>query len=218
MTLIDINDKVRTHVLRAEWSEADAVYLLVEIRKLLERLKNQTPRPYRSLWMHCDWSVHTELSASHAQSIVQELDDYFDKLGFDWNGATATGGGLNPAEYNKFTEILGFKRFREDLNSFLTDHKFSTGLCDDEERWLIFLQAHIGVIADAPLVYSVSKPKRPKNCRKSSKISPKLIEKLVITLGPGNIMKDGNKVLSFPITWEMWSNNQKQLWMPSNLA
>jgi len=44
-------------------TERQVVYLLVEVRKLLDRRPKNLP-PYPSLKLYCNWTVHVELSHS----------------------------------------------------------------------------------------------------------------------------------------------------------
>lgn len=202
MSLTDIKDKVRAHVLREIWSEPDAVYLLVEIRKILEPRKKETPRPYPSLWLHCDWSVHPKLTGLQAQELVKEIDRYLDKLGFEWQDGTATGGGLNATEFKAYGEILGLQRFRTDLRLFLDQQGFSTKLCDRDERWVTFLQAHAGVISDVPLTCSAS--------------GTKVVDEL--SLSVGNILAEDNRIWSFPVEWQLSFKGTELLREPGDLA
>src|SRR5580692_5083275 len=53
-------------------SEADALYLMVEVRKLLEQ--QQAKKQYKYLTFHCDWAVHPILTGSTAQEILEQFD------------------------------------------------------------------------------------------------------------------------------------------------
>ena len=53
-------------------TEAEALYLMVEIRKLLEQ--QQAKRQYEYLTFHCDWALHATLDGSMTQKILQLLE------------------------------------------------------------------------------------------------------------------------------------------------
>ncbi len=53
-------EKLNAHISGGLHSEADVVYVMVEIRKLLEHLRIKG-RDYSVLAFYCDWVLHTSL-------------------------------------------------------------------------------------------------------------------------------------------------------------
>ena len=53
-------------------SEADALYLMVEVRKLLEQ--QRAKKQYQYLTFHCDWALHATLEGTTAQTILKLFD------------------------------------------------------------------------------------------------------------------------------------------------
>src|SRR6266852_3122300 len=53
-------------------SEADALYLMVEVRKLLEQ--QQAKKQYEYLTFHCDWALRSKLGGPTAQKILKLFD------------------------------------------------------------------------------------------------------------------------------------------------
>src|SRR6266571_1614214 len=53
-------------------TEADALYFMVEVRKLLEQQRAKTQ--YEYLTFHCDWAVHPTLAGPTAQKILKQFD------------------------------------------------------------------------------------------------------------------------------------------------
>jgi hypothetical protein len=196
----DITEKIRLHLAEPVTREADVVYLLVEIRKLLEPDKKVRPRRYPSLWMHCDWAVHTELDRGQASALVAEIDEYVDKLGL------GSGGGLPDAQARKFSDVLNLRRFRDELRQFLRSRSLPSGVCDNDDSWASFLRGYVGVIADCPLTCS------------SKKRTLAVTDALVIRTEPDDVILDGSRVVSFPVTWELWFKGQKKFLWPGNLA
>jgi hypothetical protein len=68
-----IIEKLNQHCSRAPATEAEVVYTLVQVRKLLEKAKIGSN--YRRLKFFCDWAVHGRLSGSEAQQVLIEIDD-----------------------------------------------------------------------------------------------------------------------------------------------
>ena len=68
----DIVDKLNHELTQPIESEGQVVYLLVEIRKLLEL--NQDSGSFETLKFCCDWIAHPLLTGSMAQKIVRQFD------------------------------------------------------------------------------------------------------------------------------------------------
>lgn len=165
MSLVDIRDKLRGHFLKEYWSEADAVYFLVEIRKLLEierreleRAKKQAEleawkKQYDSLLLHCDWAVHPAMDRAPARQLVKQVDQGWQKIrAFGNDSRKAT-----PAT-KEFCRILGLEAFRQQLLQFLKDRKLSTTICDSEDAWVYFINQYSRVVEDCPLVCESDDP------------------------------------------------------------
>ena len=57
---MNIIDKLRDHINAGITKEADALYLLAEVRKLLEQ--QGLKKDYEYLTFHCDWIVDPKLA------------------------------------------------------------------------------------------------------------------------------------------------------------
>jgi hypothetical protein len=68
-----IIEKLSKHLSAPPSTEADVVYALVQIRKLLER--DKVSSSYPRLKFFCDWVVHGGLAGSEAQRVLVEIDD-----------------------------------------------------------------------------------------------------------------------------------------------
>jgi hypothetical protein len=134
-----IIQKIRAEIDRGIASECQVVYLLVEIRKLMDRDKVKAAT-YDSLRLYSDWAVHVHLYGPGAQDIVKRADAHYPKL---ING-TAT-----EQEKAAFEKLFSLEAFREEMNHFLRDHverSFSN------EDWDRFLSAYLHVVEDCPLI------------------------------------------------------------------
>jgi hypothetical protein len=72
MTQSAIIAKLKMLLANGITSEAEALYLMVEVRKLLERL--QAEKQYEYLKFHCDWALHAALEGTMAQRILKQFD------------------------------------------------------------------------------------------------------------------------------------------------
>src|SRR5260221_14404807 len=72
MTTRDIIWKLTRELDQGITSEVQVVYLLVGVRKLMERdgLKKQYP----DLNFHCDWALHSKLEGTTAKAVLRKFD------------------------------------------------------------------------------------------------------------------------------------------------
>ena len=136
-----IIDKLRSELHRPIETEMQVVYILVEIRKLLEH--NRQKNLYPVMNFYCNWVVHTRLSESFvADKIVRLFDEIMYR---DLNGA---------AYLELKDEALGFlneRQLQDELRTFLGSSDLRTEVCTDPVRWHAFRKRLAGVIEDVPL-------------------------------------------------------------------
>lgn len=151
----DIVSKLKRELARKIDSEARVVYLLAEIRKLLETEEiasaatgEPSPDEYFALKFHCDWAVHVRLDRSGAKRIVQRFDKY-EKLLYELD----TGIPTELTFLDELEQDLNLAKFREQLRRCLEAHGLDLTVTDDDSVWVNFLTYYCRVIEDAPLIY-----------------------------------------------------------------
>lgn len=65
--------KIRRELDRGITTESQAVYLLVELWKLLDR-NRKNAKPYDSIRLYSNWVAHIRLNGPQAQEIVKKAD------------------------------------------------------------------------------------------------------------------------------------------------
>lgn len=120
--------------------ECYVVYLLVEMRKILDR---ENTSSYPLLRFYCDWSVHVEKDriTKEIKKIVEEIfQDVKDQI-------------ENPAMTQAMSPVMRFA-YMEDLKSemahFLTNYDLSTSMLD-EKNWIEFISTLIQVLENQPI-------------------------------------------------------------------
>lgn len=118
--------------------EYEVVYLMVELRKLLDREKDQNKSNSESLVrFHADWALHT--SKDHItvpmRAIMQKIDDSIDT--YPKNGDIS---------------FLLLPDFRTELLQLLEEYSLPTEFCKSDTNWLTFMVALTQVLADQPIV------------------------------------------------------------------
>lgn len=116
--------------------EKDVVYIMVEIRKLLERSDNKSNYPL--LNFYCNWALHTEISRiSPARQILEKIEK-----------------AISSGKYDPFPveEFISFEDFRKEIKSFLTEYSLPRDLFDfANEKWINFRKIFIDILIDCPL-------------------------------------------------------------------
>jgi hypothetical protein len=180
----DIVSKLRVHLSKPVDTECAVVYLLAEVRKLLEN-ERPDPKPY-ALWMFCHWALHVNLTQSATTSNLLERIDRFvlkNVAGFHDDGTFAVSD-----EESLKREFVFLDTFRQELRDFLNEYRLPVELSDADKHWFNFLAAYAGVIEDGEL--SAAK----------GKSALRAIEKVTFSKGPA--LSETNHV-PFSIHWDI---------------
>lgn len=140
-----IVEKLLSHLAGPVDTECKAVYLLCEVRKLLDK-RPPNPMPF-ALRLYCHWAVHVDLShPPTTMPFLLKVDSYVvEKLkGAETQETLA-------AEHTLVKEFVYLETFRKELSQFLASYSLPTSLCDDNALWFGFLAAYAGVIEDGSL-------------------------------------------------------------------
>jgi hypothetical protein len=128
-------------------SESQVVYIMVELRKLLEH--EQLKATYDIVNFYGNWVVHTKLEDS---PIADKIVCYFDDL-------NRIGAGEELAVEQGISRLIGHMPFQSQLRACLAQLCLSTTLSDDAQFGAFC--AELGkVIEDCPLFIRRRKPKR----------------------------------------------------------
>ena len=140
----DIAQKLMREFGQQITSERQVVYILVELRKLLE--KNATldlPR-YRALKTCCDWAVHPALSLASAQVITKLFDEYEMKYRIEPLGVAQS-------ELPELVEFCEHTRFRAQFIEACEANGILADAPKDDDWWRAFLTQYSEVVKDCPI-------------------------------------------------------------------
>jgi hypothetical protein len=173
-------------------TESQVVYLLVEVRKLLDK-RPTSFEGFTSLRLYCDWAVHERLSSNRlARDVVKRADTLAAQ--FEKPDAQLE---------EEFKLVFSWNAFREDLSQFLE----KIGLLRFSERqWHIFLARFLNVIEECPLL-----------C-KGKDVS--VIDEIVVVrnkrdadgsppLAIWALCSNGEPIMTYGGTWEEWEKEVK---------
>lgn len=125
--------------------EEQVVYILVELRKLIEL--NGDGAQFTALKFHCDWVAHPVLQGSQAQAIVKLFDKY-QKLE---DAKPGTHGRPDMSFMKQLGPVLTMSNFRNELDAYLRSQQLDPSIPNDNDKWAKFLMHYAGVIEDCPL-------------------------------------------------------------------
>jgi hypothetical protein len=146
-----IVEKLQSELHRPVETEMQVVYILVEVRKLLEH--NAQKDLYPVLNFYSNWVVHTRLSASPvADRIVRLFDEIMYRKANDAVDTTLEG---------KAVDFFDERLLRDELRTFLESSDLPTEICTEPVRWHAFRKRLVGVIEDVPLELRPSKAPNP---------------------------------------------------------
>ena len=123
--------------------ECHAVYIMVELRKLLDRLDGNPP--YRTVRFYADWTVHTRKDRN-----TEVIEDTMRKMYAAI--LSATRGVRGPAK-----EIAAVRHFvqmiplRDEISELLARQGVSDCLTKSDHDWLAFARPLVKVLQDQPI-------------------------------------------------------------------
>jgi hypothetical protein len=129
----EIIDKLKSALSEPIEKEKDVVYILTEIRKLLER--NDIKSKYSILNFYCNWVLHSVIDRVEPEihKLLQEIE------------TTIRSGKFDTAIPKK---MLNFELFQKDFQKFISDFSINYNL---QANWITFRKLLIDIISDCPL-------------------------------------------------------------------
>ena len=191
----DIVRKIRAQIADGFSIEAQVVYFMVKVRKLLDIQKPQPAAQYRTLRLCCNWAVHVELDQGFAEEIVKKADAFLPKL---------LSGSATKEQKEELRNILNLQRFRDELNQFLIAQRIEA---ISGSEWNRFLTFFLNTIEDCPLI--CKSPKTRKAPARKEDHHLKEVDKVVLLKKSQNTdrVPDG----SIPeIVWELYFAGERK--------
>ena len=150
----DILEKIKNHINNGIQREADVVYLMVEVRKVIDQelnsgldkeIKKIKDSLYPLLKFYCDWVVH-----SRKDNITPEIESIMVRIDKSLSSGSKypfLDSGLENIDFIYMDESKKqFKEFLEDfgLNSDITK----------KDDWTSFIQLLIGILIEQPIDFA----------------------------------------------------------------
>ena len=144
MTQPEITAKLRRALSKLPKNEKEVVWILVEIRKLLDHTGDKTK--YFWLRFFCDWACHIKMERKAAKELMERLDSELDVI----IGRTPRVGMQRPPTLHTF---------RREFEAFLKEKGLYAGIDYNRLDWIVFLRYYARVVADCPVVCQANKLK-----------------------------------------------------------
>lgn len=138
-----ILEKLSLILQNAPASEAEVVYVMVEIRKFLERAGEATEAQFSTLRFFCDWIAHVELSFARARRALARLDP---EIG--------TSGSVDPREVEPHSEIyrlMSLEPPHEEIERFCTQNDLPKRWVYDPIAWRECTRLYGYIVLNCPL-------------------------------------------------------------------
>lgn len=157
-------------------NKEDVCYLMVWIRKRLERLDRKEQNKYSLLRLFCDWTLHSKIDKSpQALKILKELNSSLAAFNFEKKDRDKF-----YALINRLSTTVSFSRFRKELILFLPVGHLSRSFIEDDEHWKPFLNFLTEIISGAPLKLHIGKT-MPNRIEKFPKLFPHFLQNAHVT-------------------------------------
>jgi hypothetical protein len=191
----DLIHKLTRALKKPVQTECEVVYVMVEIRKLMDRGEGERRktvpeadrrrlRPeFPVLKLFCDWAVHINIEWNReAEPLMREFDGAVESV--------KAGNGIPLA----FLEFLSLSHLREEFARFLKVNGLPIRLVEDAHSWDRFLDLYSAVVSDCPITYT------------NRQIPFKLISTLTLT-------KDTPKEESYAFVRSLLGREPHSVWM-----
>lgn len=143
----DIVEKLRGLLQGPVASEPEVVYLLCQVRKLLD--KYPVEGAMTSLKFYCHWALHIDLScAKWILPFLKPLDEYLISNHYRKHHF------IPGPEFEQLEQLLLLQSFRSQLKKTLKGYGLPHTICTNPKLWHSFMQAYANVVNDGNLIYS----------------------------------------------------------------
>jgi hypothetical protein len=145
----EIIRKLRIELNKEVTTEPQVVYILAEIRKLLEQQDLLHSSDYEYLVFHCDWALHSKLDRRMAKKVLADVDRTNVQILPDMKFEDL------PEQIKiEFNKLANLELLREELERFFANNS----LPSIKDNWNCFTHFYFKIIQDCPLLMTTNNP------------------------------------------------------------
>jgi len=141
----EIQEKLNNFLLRYQIfkEESQVVYLLVEIRKILE---HENENKFKLLKFFCDWTVHTKKDRS-MEGII--------KIAIEIDNLVSSVYKITTEQNEKILKFFEMKELKQELLNFINAHLLFNKVCTDDKSWKTFVELSTQVLSGQPILHPI---------------------------------------------------------------
>jgi hypothetical protein len=126
--------------------ESQVLYMVAEIRKFIEREKDEGRKDYPLLECFCNWALHIRVDWPHNAANIRVFLQAFDfKDGMSLEAYLAS---------KFFQDIMQLNVLREELKRFLRDRDLQYNLVDGLNWWASFIYLYTSIVSEVGMEYT----------------------------------------------------------------
>jgi hypothetical protein len=141
----EIVEKLRPLFDEPVLTEERVVYIMVEVRKLMEHAKLRDADSV-TLRFFANWVAHTKLTRGQAVELVRQMNDSFDNR--------LRGQRMTEEQHLALSSLFRFETFRDELREFLRSQDLVWARLELWPEWVSFMKNYAGVVAECPIIYA----------------------------------------------------------------
>lgn len=139
-----LSDFLLSHPTLSE--ECHAVYVMVELRKILDHDRKAGIKEFDILRFYCDWTVHTDKDRI-SSDMKRVIDDLLQDIKCHIQNPVM-------ARRDKATRFVYMKNLRDELRKLVLAKGFDSSLVD--AGWIPFVKLLVKVLEDQPIINPTS--------------------------------------------------------------
>jgi len=146
MSQPEITDKLNEHLARHDpmTEECHVVYLMVELRKFLDRFEDGRRWKAGLIRFYCNWTLHTSKDGD-SKNMAPIMKRIYKDIRTELKGGQKT---------TKHTPVVGFlemEDLRASMLEFFREHHINLALIKRNESWRAFVLHMVSILADQPI-------------------------------------------------------------------
>lgn len=137
----DIVRKISNELSKGIDSEAQVLYLLVQIRKL-RQTNSRNPKTFVDFYR--DWACHVKLTHSNAvKTFINRFEPFVD--------SNLTAHEIARSFISRFPFFFKLEPLRSELRDFFEGKGITTELTDNSDKWYTFVKHLLGILRDCSI-------------------------------------------------------------------
>jgi len=145
MSQPEITDKLNEHLRRHDpmTEECHAVYLMIEVRKFLDRLGGGG-KEFELVRFYCNWTLHTS-KRGDSKNMALVMKTIYEDICAELKG------GPKVKERTPVVGFLDMEDLRANLAQFFRAYRINPALVEKDASWRAFVLHMASILADQPL-------------------------------------------------------------------